>query len=51
MAKYVSINEALALGVKANQFIRVGQAGLGRAYPAYDMTLGFVKDIRIFIDG
>ena len=46
-----ALNEALALGVKTNQLIRVGQTGLGRAYPAYDMTLGFVKDIRIFIDG
>jgi hypothetical protein len=46
-----TLYEALALGVETNQLIRIGKAGLGRAYPTYDMTLGFVKDIRIFIDG
>jgi hypothetical protein len=46
-----ALNEALTLGIKADQLIRVGQASLGRSDPTNDMTLSFIKDISIFIDG
>ena len=46
-----TLYEALGTSIKTNQFIRIGQTGLGRSYPTYDMTLGFIKDIGIFING
>jgi hypothetical protein len=45
-----ALHKALASGVKANQLIGIGKTGLGRSYPTYDMTLGFVKDVGIFVD-
>jgi hypothetical protein len=46
-----ALYEALASGIETHQFIRIGKACFGRSDPTYDMTLGFVKDICIFIDG
>ena len=45
-----ALHKALASGVKANQLIGIGEAGLGRSYPTYDMTLSFVKDVGIFVN-
>jgi hypothetical protein len=45
-----ALHKALASGIKANQLIGIGKTGLGRSYPTYDMTLGFVKDVGIFVD-
>jgi hypothetical protein len=45
-----ALHKTLASGIKANQLIGIGKTGLGRSYPTYDMTLGFVKDVGIFVD-
>jgi len=45
-----ALHKTLTSGVKANQLIGIGEAGLGRSHPTYDMALGFVKDVGIFID-
>jgi hypothetical protein len=45
-----ALHKALASGVEANQLIRIGEAGLGRSYPTYNMTLGFVKDVGVFVN-